>query len=338
MRNLITFHPESRAGKREAAAYGPGYSPAQKVAYIGASLLALGLILTGIVFYKPVQLSWLANNSASYETARFFHYCFMLIMIFFFFVHILQVVRHSLMSGARQFSSIVASSVKSAGLGVSYVILFLFAFSIAFAWLQKQEGADGISRPLRKVLELNESLGMWLLNPKVTGEFEKELGMTAALKGKNARANGDLGLNSPIDLEHWTMIVQSPIGGGRGPTQMTLTMDDLKKLPRTQILTQFKCIEGWSEMMSFAGVRFSEFLNHYRFGTHSGSEAGSAGDFQNHKSDLFGFVGFETPDGEYYVSVDMKSMMNPNTLLAYEMNGLPLTIEHGAPAEARGSE
>ena len=38
-----------------------------------------------------------------------------------------------------------------------------------------------------------------------------------------------------------------------------------------------------------------------------------------------------TPDGVYYVSVDMPSALHPQTLLAWEMNGEPLTEEHGAP-------
>ena len=39
----------------------------------------------------------------------------------------------------------------------------------------------------------------------------------------------------------------------------------------------------------------------------------------------------ETPDGTYYVGLDMKSAMHPQTLLCYEMNDLPLPENHGAP-------
>ena len=43
------------------------------------------------------------------------------------------------------------------------------------------------------------------------------------------------------------------------------------------------------------------------------------------------WVGLETPDGDYYVGLDRASAMHPQTLLAYEMNGQPLTDGHGAP-------
>jgi DMSO/TMAO reductase YedYZ molybdopterin-dependent catalytic subunit len=38
-----------------------------------------------------------------------------------------------------------------------------------------------------------------------------------------------------------------------------------------------------------------------------------------------------TPDGGYYVSIDMPSMLHPQTLLAFEMNERPLLNQDGAP-------
>jgi DMSO/TMAO reductase YedYZ molybdopterin-dependent catalytic subunit len=51
------------------------------------------------------------------------------------------------------------------------------------------------------------------------------------------------------------------------------------------------------------------------------------------KSDgtYFKYVGLETPDKEYYVSLDMESMLHPQTVLAYEMNLSPLSTENGSP-------
>ena len=46
---------------------------------------------------------------------------------------------------------------------------------------------------------------------------------------------------------------------------------------------------------------------------------------------LLPYVSLVTPDGGYYVGMDMPSILHPQTLLAYEMNGEPLTIAHGAP-------
>ena len=62
-----------------------------------------------------------------------------------------------------------------------------------------------------------------------------------------------------------------------------------------------------------------------------GTRSGQPPDPKNRPEDLFPYVGLETPDGEYYVSVDMESMLHPQTLLADRMNGEPLRPDHGAP-------
>jgi DMSO/TMAO reductase YedYZ molybdopterin-dependent catalytic subunit len=43
------------------------------------------------------------------------------------------------------------------------------------------------------------------------------------------------------------------------------------------------------------------------------------------------FVGMNTPDEEYYVGIDMPSIMHPQTILSYELNGQPLPMNQGYP-------
>jgi DMSO/TMAO reductase YedYZ molybdopterin-dependent catalytic subunit len=88
-------------------------------------------------------------------------------------------------------------------------------------------------------------------------------------------------------------------------------------LPKVEYVTRFKCIEGWSTNVKYGGVRFSDFIHEF------GPSAFNA--------EKFRYIGLETPDHEYYVSVDLPSMMHPQTLLCYEMNDQPLGTNHGAP-------
>jgi DMSO/TMAO reductase YedYZ molybdopterin-dependent catalytic subunit len=108
---------------------------------------------------------------------------------------------------------------------------------------------------------------------------------------------------------------------------LALSMKDLKWVPKTETSTEFKCIEGWSENISYAGIRFSDFMKQFNLGTRSGK----APDFEKGLGDLYPYVGFETPDRKYYVSLDMESLLHPQSVLAYELNGVPLTLKHGAP-------
>jgi DMSO/TMAO reductase YedYZ molybdopterin-dependent catalytic subunit len=126
------------------------------------------------------------------------------------------------------------------------------------------------------------------------------------------RANGNVGLTDDIDEDAWRLKVENPAAG---TPPLTLTLDDVKSLPRVEMITKFCCIEGWSVITQWAGARFIDFT----------------GKFLAPGARVPNFVYLATPDDEYYVGLDAKSALHPQTLLAYEMNGAALEDEHGAP-------
>jgi hypothetical protein len=169
------------------------------------------------------------------------------------------------------------------------------------------------------------------------------------------RVNGDIGITQDLDLDKWRLQVFDlpnaqkfaqfsadagawnyggdddglsygknagggiPQSGDTAPTAgspkqagLLLTLDDLKKLPHAETVTELKCIEGWSVIAHWGGVRMLDFLDYY------GAPA-------------MKYVGFETPGGDFYASLDMETMRHPQTLLAFELNGQPLPVLHGAP-------
>jgi hypothetical protein len=105
----------------------------------------------------------------------------------------------------------------------------------------------------------------------------------------------------------------------KGPEPgLLLTMDAIRALPHVEMVTQLKCIEGWSEVVHWGGARLSDFIHAY---PPARSDHGR----------LPRYVGMETPDRQYYVGLRMDDAMHPQTLLCYEINGQPLTLDHGAP-------
>ncbi|MGH9821263.1 MAG: molybdopterin-dependent oxidoreductase [Pyrinomonadaceae bacterium] len=169
---------------------------------------------------------------------------------------------------------------------------------LGYWWLKKPENGGIFESALR----WNEGVSQDYFSPKhLAPEFSREL-------AREPRANGDAGLTSALDETAWRLSV----GGLAAAEGLILNLDDLKRLPRVEMTTQLKCIEGWSVIVNWAGVRFSDFAAFVR-------------PLQKK------YVSLVTPDGGYYVGWDMPSIMHPQTLLAYEMNGAPLTPEHGAP-------
>ena len=191
------------------------------------------------------------------------------------------------------------------------------AFIGVFGWRWMSDETK--DRLLRSTLELNERVSQAFYQPsRLAPEFP------AAAVTDPTRINGGEGLSDGFDPSTWKLAV----GGLAGRTDdLLLTLDDIKRLPRTEMTTEFKCIEGWSMIVNWAGVRFSDFVAAVRPNTKSGNPA----DISNRPGDLLPYVSLVTPDEGYFVGWDIESILHPQTLLAYEMNGAPLTSEHGAP-------
>jgi DMSO/TMAO reductase YedYZ molybdopterin-dependent catalytic subunit len=86
-------------------------------------------------------------------------------------------------------------------------------------------------------------------------------------------------------------------------------------------ITRLVCVEGWSAIAWWAGVRFDDLLRAY-------SPMSQATWVQVESSVNLDASGNPDP---YYVSLDLASANHPQTLLATHFNGQPLTVEHGAP-------
>jgi thiosulfate reductase cytochrome b subunit len=68
------------------------YNAAQKAAYLVAILLAIGLVLSGLAIWKPVQFYALASPMGDYEGARLLHFFCMAGLVLFVLVHVVMVI------------------------------------------------------------------------------------------------------------------------------------------------------------------------------------------------------------------------------------------------------
>ena len=86
-------------------------------------------------------------------------------------------------------------------------------------------------------------------------------------------------------------------------------------------ITRLVCVEGWSAIAWWAGLRFDDLLRAY-------SPMSQAKWARIESSVNLGPWGNPDP---YFVSLDLSTARHPQTLLATHLNGRPLTVEHGAP-------
>ena len=175
----------------------------------------------------------------------------------------------------------------------------------AWVWLDSRRPDGGVQWPLRIGLRTNE-------------QFWRDYFSTSRLARtfapgdvESPRENGGIGLDDDPDPQ-WKLTVDG-IAGAEEP--LSLSIADIQALPKVEMITELKCIEGWSRILKWGGARFQDFVAKYAPG----------------QTDPNSYVGLETPDRDYYVGLDMTAAMHPQTLLCYEMNGQPLPAEHGAP-------
>ncbi|MDB5433157.1 MAG: molybdopterin-binding protein [Caulobacter sp.] len=102
---------------------------------------------------------------------------------------------------------------------------------------------------------------------------------------------------------------------------LSLSLAELQRLPARTQITRHDCVEGWSAIGGWTGVPLGLLLQ-------AAGMQPSARYAVFHCADLY--------DGDpYYESIDLIDAFHPQTLLAYAMNGSPLSVAHGAPLRLR---
>ena len=122
---------------------------------------------------------------------------------------------------------------------------------------------------------------------------------------------------SPASLANWKLAVSGLASG----QSVSLGLGDLAVFPFVEQITRLVCVEGWSAVAWWGGIRFADFLARY---------PPAPGARWAALESSVSLDGFGLPD-PYYVSLDLPTAMHPQTLLATHYNGQPLTVEHGAP-------
>ncbi|WP_040493521.1 molybdopterin-dependent oxidoreductase [Ilumatobacter nonamiensis] len=198
-----------------------------------------------------------------------------------------------------------------AGLGV--------AGYLGFRQVQNMEEDENIPRILRAGFDWNESVWSTLERDGARARtFSVDDREEIRVNGRHGLEDGDGDFIevSESEAETWEIEVTSRNGSTLDPIPLAAVKSDFEV---HDMVWEHKCIEGWSNIVHWTGVRLSDVLERY-----------AADELSAEWSVL------RTPPGndvrrEYSSAIENYTMRHAQTLLAWELNGEPLTAGHGSP-------
>jgi len=153
---------------------------------------------------------------------------------------------------------------------------------------------------------------------KLAQEFtEKDISTKFRPNGNPPPITMEYAADAAKQFSNWQLDVK-----GLVQQPMSLSLADLKALPSRTQITRHDCVEGWSAIAKWKGVRLEEIMKKVR----PAAEA---------KYIVFRCMDTDSDGSNYYESIDLADAMHPQTILAYEMNDQPLPVENGAPLRLR---
>jgi DMSO/TMAO reductase YedYZ molybdopterin-dependent catalytic subunit len=166
--------------------------------------------------------------------------------------------------------------------------------------------AEGLNRSLQR-----------LLGPAMVREFAKaDISPAFRANGSTDPPDADYKALVAAGFAGWALVVD-----GLVERPLSLTLDQIRALPARTQITRHDCVEGWSCIGEWTGARLGPLM----------AMAGLRPEARHivlYCADTLGAA-------KYYETLDLVDIDHPQTILAYAMNGAPLTVAHGAPLRLR---
>jgi DMSO/TMAO reductase YedYZ molybdopterin-dependent catalytic subunit len=180
----------------------------------------------------------------------------------------------------------------------------------ALTFLTGCDIVDGLSaeRLLQKISEFNDGAQALLFNPNTLAPTYPESAITRPFPFNGYYDEDEA---PEVDGETYKLIV-----GGRVENKKPWTLPELYALPQEKQITRHVCVEGWSAIGSWTGVRLSEFLR--RVGADTTSK----------------YVWFRCAEG-YTNTIDMPTALHPQTQLSFKFDDKILPRSYGFPMKCR---
>jgi len=167
---------------------------------------------------------------------------------------------------------------------------------------------EDVEAMLRRISRFNDRAQGWLFDPNRLAPTYSMAEITRPFPFNAYYGEDEV---RQVDGERFRLEVT-----GRVADRHAWTLPELRALPQHEQITRHICVEGWSAIGRWGGVRFSDFLRRV------GADLSAP------------YVGFKCAD-DYYTSIDMATALHPQTLLALDWDGAPLPPKYGFPMKLR---
>jgi DMSO/TMAO reductase YedYZ molybdopterin-dependent catalytic subunit/thiosulfate reductase cytochrome b subunit len=301
-----------------------GYNALQQLSYFGVVfVLAPVSILTGAAMSPAVaaRFPWYTRIFGGRQAARSLHFLALVAFVLFTIVHTVIVIVHGLPSewalivlGVDQGQRTRALVVGATGLAI------IFAIHVAATWLSRKW-----PRRVQHALQVIDPLRRALFH-HLTSREAYPRSSRSEQPWVNGLPPNDAGYEMlrGDGFASWRLEV-----GGLVVQPLELSLDDLRAMPRETQTTKHVCIQGWSSISEWSGVAVREIMARCRPLPEARYAVFHALDDKALSEPALG------GSGHFYESIDLELAGHTQTLLAYEMNGAPLPVEHGAPLRLR---
>ena len=292
------------------------YNSLQLLAYfVTVFIAAPAALITGLGMSPALSTRFRAISSIfSIQVARSLHFLVLCWFVIFIVVHVALV----LTTGAlRNLNHMYASQDTQSWLG-----FWIFAASmvvVIVAWVAATPFTYRHPRVVQKV-------GFALIGPaqrlfehidSKPGQYtDKDISPYFWHNGKYPETDEYKQLEAG-DFADYRLVVSGLV---ENPTEFSL--DELRGLPYHEQITQHLCIQGWSGVAKWGGVSMATILDVVR----PKPEA---------KWAIFYSFAAGPDGGIYYDAQPIEQMRYALTMLAYDMNGAPVSFGHGAPLRLR---
>ncbi|MBI1793285.1 MAG: molybdopterin-dependent oxidoreductase [Chloroflexi bacterium] len=291
------------------------YNGLQQLTYFITVFIAAPLaVVTGLMQGPAIsnKLGWFAKI-INRQAARTIHFLVLSWFLFFIFVHVTLVFAN----GMRQNLNHMFAGVDNAS-WAGLLIFIPVLVVVVIAWLLASPFTLKHSRLVQKA-------GQALVNPiKIIAEqWEPNTQYTEKDISPYFWVNGTLPASDEFrTLEEDNFMNYRLSVGGLVMNPREFSYAELKSMPKQEQITKHFCIQGWSGVAKWGGVPMRSILD-------------IAKPTPEARYVVFYSFAEGAEGGIYYDVHTIQNMKHALTLLAYEMNGAPLNVSHGAPLRLR---